>query len=139
MVTVAATRQPPTAIPTAPHIRFSNGAPVEIDGELVYHGSEIEARKAETGSFLVIGTLNSGIYDCMIGHCPASTVWFLSDPSGQTSLQLPLLTAGQAWAPDDAPRWPGGLVVLRVRAYDATCPWDGYCATGLLVEAAIGE
>jgi len=126
----------PTAPPTAPLVRYTNGIAVEINGERVYHGDDITARKSQPGSFLVAGTLATVIYDCMAGHCPASTVWVLADPSNTSESEV-LLVPGGVWVPVDVPTWPGNVVVLRVRAYDAACPWAEFCAGTLLVESAV--
>ncbi len=113
--------------------------PVEVNGEHVYHGTEIAARKAETGPFLVAGVLGDVSYDCMAGQCPGGSVWVLMDPSVVGSTGIPLLVAGGIWVPAGVPRWAGDLVLLHVRQYDAICPWGGFCDSALLVEAAIAD
>jgi hypothetical protein len=140
--TAASSSQSPSAAPSVPPVRYTNGFPAEIHGERVYRGDEIATRKAEPGSFLVTGTLTAASLDCFVGECPPnSSMWFLSGPSSTSehSLGVPLLAAGAIWWPVDVPQWAGNLVVLRVRAYDAACPWDQFCASSLLVESVVGE
>lgn len=48
-----------------------------------------------------------------------------------------LLCISIARTPPREDRWPGDLVVLRVRAYDQPCPWSSFCDSALLVEAWI--
>ena len=128
----------PTASAMAtPSVSIENGLPVSIAGERVYHGDAIIDRRMQGGSFLVTGRLAPTVFDCRSGSCPGGTVWMLVDPTSSKPTVLPLLSGGKVWTPDETARWEGNLVVLRVHAYQETCPWNTFCEGALLVEEAV--
>ena len=131
---------PPAAVP--PSVTYVDGRPATIDGEAVRYGSEIEASLARvpTASILAGGHLLGMESDCRtVNGCPFGVVQLLGDGPTDTGPRRSLLVDQALWeprVPDDLAEWPGGITVLRVRAYDRPCPWDPtYCDRALFVEA----
>ncbi len=131
---------PSTGPSASPAVVFEAGIPVAFDGESVLAGADIDRVIGEAGgSLLVTGKLGNVIFDCFTGSCPESATWVLQPPGDIHPADFGhiLLDAGRTWSPPSKERWPGDLVVLRVRAYDLECPWDNFCANGLRVETWI--
>ena len=126
------------SIPTG--VEYLADIPIAIDGEPVLVGGAIGQVFVERGrSFLVTGILGNIIFDCVTGACPESAVLTLRPPGDREGGHPGrfLLDENGTWGPPSQDRWPGDLVVLRVRAYDLDCPWMSFCDDALLVEAWI--
>lgn len=119
-------------------VKYQAEIPIAIDGEQVLAGDAVSQVFAEPGrSFLVTGSLVNVIFRCKAVACPHGLTL---RPPGDPEHRLPvrfLLDEKGTWRPPSQDRWPGDLVVLRVRAYDLDCPWTSFCDDALLVEAWI--
>ena len=129
--------EPSVAASMPSGVEYQADIPVAIDGEPVLVGGAIGQVFAEPErSFLVAGSLGNIIFRCKAVACPKFRTL---RPPGDPGHGLPghvLLDEHGAWRPPSQDRWPGDLVVLRVRAYDLDCPWT-FCDDALLVEAWI--